>query len=645
MCGICGLWYLDGRPVEAGEIKAMADALAHRGPDGEGFYIDCSLGLGHRRLAILDLGATGHQPMPYAEGRYWITYNGEVYNFLELRAELEGRGYTFTSTSDTEVILAAYDAWGPDCLLRFNGMWALAIWDRRERTLFLARDRFGIKPLFYLQEPGRLAFASEMKAFLPLPGFRPRVNLPVLKGELLEVHSQEWSENCLLEGVWRVRPGEYAMVGADGTVQRRRWWRTRDHLVEVPQELEEQAEQFRALFDESCRLRLRSDVPVGTCLSGGLDSSSVVCAVAEVARQGGARVPSDWQRAFVATFPGTHVDERRYAEVVIAQTGVRPVFQAIEPQQALEVTDQVVFHLEQIYGAPPWSLWLLYQRLRHEGVVVTLDGHGGDELLGGYDHYTICGLYEAGSWRHCSPWRYLELLRIYAGLHQGGPDTGVAGSTGELLWSTCAPLRALRRLMHHPTQASASTEGVDRWLSPEMRAIEPAMPTPGEPPMGNSLLDRTLYHDFHEGVMQTILRNYDRMSMAHGVEIRMPFMDWRLVTFAFSLPATSKIGRGYTKLILREALKSRLPEPIRTRRDKIGFATPLSDWMQAGGTRWLTDMVNEPGFAHHPLWDGAAIRDWVAGHRGNQNWTLASFSKVWGYVNAYLWLRRFGGEI
>ncbi|MFO7630885.1 MAG: asparagine synthase (glutamine-hydrolyzing), partial [Caldilinea sp.] len=300
MCGICGIWNFERRPILDGEIGVMAATLAHRGPDGQGILCEGDLALGHRRLAILDLSPAGHQPMSYAAGRYWITYNGEIYNFLELRAELAANGYDFRSNSDTEVILAAYDAWGPKCLLRFNGMWAFAIWDRQQRALFLSRDRFGIKPLFYLIQDGRFAFASELKAFYALEGFRSEINWPVFKAELLDLHSQEGGENTLLKGVRRLRPGHYAVVSA-GQVRLVRWWRTLDHLVAVPRRFDDQVLQFRELFEDACRLRMRSDVPIGTSLSGGLDSSSVVSTLAHVARQGGERLPADWQRAFIAT--------------------------------------------------------------------------------------------------------------------------------------------------------------------------------------------------------------------------------------------------------------------------------------------------------------------------------------------------------
>ncbi len=643
MCGICGLWHFDGQPAQSGVVKGMSDRLAHRGPDGEGMHLDGSLGLGHRRLAILDLTPAGHQPMHYANGRYWIVFNGEVYNFLELRHELEAKGYTFRSDSDTEVILAAYNAWGPACLLRFNGMWAFAIWDSRERTLFLARDRFGVKPLFILDGPQCVAFASEMKAFLALPWFTPRVDWPVFKAEVLDQYSQEGGEHCLWEGVHRLPPGHYALITADSSRRSVRWWQTRDHLVAVPRRLEDQAARFRELFEDACRLRMRSDVPIGTSLSGGLDSSSVVCTVAHVTRQGGQRLAADWQRAFVATFPGTPVDERPYAEMAVARSGVRPLYLEIRPDAALAAVEQTVYHLEQLVGGPLSMLWLIYQAQRKDRVVVTLDGHGGDELLAGYPHYTLAALYDAGSWP-TRPRRYLELLDVYRGLLGSPADAGPRRALGQVAWETHAWLRNLRRLagrarVNLEPQPSANNTTAN-WLSPDLRQLETA--GPASPPLqGSDLFRRTLCRDFHETVFPLILRNYDRMAMAHGVEVRMPFVDWRLVTYVFSLPPESLVGQGYTKLVLRRALADLLPQPVARRRDKIGFAAPVSQWLQTSWRPWLEGVLNDPGFRDGIAWDGRAIAAYAAARTQQGDWTWESWSAVWAYVHAFLWLRAF----
>jgi asparagine synthase (glutamine-hydrolysing) len=572
----------------------------------------------------------------------WVTFNGEIYNFLELRDELAGLGCRFRSDSDTEVILAAYAAWGVACLDRFNGMWAFAIWDRAQRELFLARDRFGVKPLFYSEQAGRLAFASEIKAILALRECQPEVDWPVFKAELLDPHSQEGGENTLFRGVRRLRPGHYAVV-QDGHVRPVRWWRTLDHLVTVPRRLEDQAAHFRELFEDACRLRMRSAVPNGTSLSGGLDSSSVVAAIAHVSQHGGARAAADWQRAFVATFPGSVVDEREYAEIVVARTGVKAVYREITPVAALAVLQRSIFHLEQLETAPLSQLLLLYESQRANGVVVTLDGHGGDELLAGYPGHVIPALYDAGA-PLGSPRRYLDLLETYKGMIDAGADLGPREDLKALAWDTSTWLRNARRaasrvgLALGPRQSTANHPGPARWLSGDLAALPPAAPTPADPVGSASLFRQYLYRHFHETELPVILRNYDRLSMAHGVEVRMPLMDWRLVCYAFSLPSSSLLGQGYSKLILRRAMRDLAPEAILSRRAKIGFASPVSTWLLGPWREWMGDTLNSADFVGNSLWDGKAMRDFVTSRAG---WSWRDWSTIWRFIHAQLWLQCF----
>lgn len=641
MCGITGIWQLDGAPVNSSVLQAMTDAIAHRGPDGEGLKIAGALGLGHRRLAILDLSSTGHQPMSYGNGRYWITYNGEIYNFLELQHELEQLGHRFSSCSDTEVILAAYAQWGRDCLLRFNGMWAFAIWDAQEHTLFLARDRFGVKPLFYLLERNRLAFASEWKALLTLPDFVQRVDWNTFVTALLDPYVQEGIDACLLLGIRRLLPGHCMTVTPD-EVKIFRWWNTLDHLVVPPPTLAGQAERFRELFADACRLRMRSDVPIGTCLSGGLDSSAIVCMLADIAGQGGGkaeRLAEDWQRAFIVTFPDTSVDERAYADIVVQQSGVWPTYITPTPADFERHIRDVVYHLEGLDAGLLIQLWLLYREVRHEGVVVTLDGHGGDELLGGYVSHVWHALHDAGRLRRW-PGRYLQLLNTYRAMFRRSsgamqPDR----SLGRLVVETnaWAGMAARRGLL--PADDAVGTPGVAQFLRPEALALA-RIPEPPYVWPGDGHLGAALYREFHQTMLPTILRNFDRMSMAHGVEVRMPFMDWRLATYVFSLPPESKIGRGYTKLVLREAMAGLLPEAVRTRRDKIGFAPPMVQWFQGELKRWLLDFLDNANHSQHPLLFGRAFQEAV--NASNLTWNqLIAF---WPLIHALLWLERFASK-
>ncbi len=580
MCGIAGLLNFNSAPVQRDELVRFTDALAHRGPDGRGLLFDGALGLGHRRLALLDLSRRGRCPMPFEDSlpvhvgarvrgtmaawsnagcedatqtpyRYWLTYNGEIYNFIELRQELAAMGHRFRSESDTEVVLAAYAQWGEACLTRFNGMWAFALWDRVKRTLWLARDRFGVKPLYYAQTATRFAFASEMKAFPALDGFNATLNTDIVPAYLQSSYAIEGTRtDTLFAGVHRLPAGHSMRVSAEGAVTVSRWWETADHFPAVPTRYEDQVEQFRALFLDATRMRLRSDVPVGTCLSGGVDSSAVASTMAQLHRTSGAdltRTPGDWRRAFIADFPDTALNERAYADEVVAHTGAKAHYWRFDQQEALQHILDSVWSMEDVYGGLATPVWCLYRELRRAKVVVSLDGHGADELLGGY------------AW-------YLDWMQ---------------------------------------TQANAN-----------------------------------LYRDFHSTLLPAILRNFDRCSMAHGVEVRMPFMDWRLVTFAHALPASSKFGGGYTKRILRDAMAGIMPDRVRLRRFKIGFNSPMIEWYNGGLAPLITSIVNHPLWLESPHWDGPALRDRVLEKTKAKSWTMADWGEsieLWTRFNLVLW--------
>ncbi len=314
MCGILGGYKVN---IDRELFKSSLDKLSHRGPDGDGIWRsgDGLCLLGHKRLAIIDLSEAGAQPMVSEDGRYSIIYNGELYNYLEIRSELETKGYSFRGNSDTEVFLLAFREWKEQCLDRFNGMWAAAIYDNVEHRLFLTRDRFGVKPLFYASLGDGVIFGSEMKALAPmLPRITPNREL---LSDRTKVIRYEYTDKCLINEIRRFPAGSYAYV-EDKEVRPVRWWRTMEHLIDVPSSYKEQCELFRELFIDSCRLRMRSDVTIGTALSGGLDSSATICAMAYIAREkGDASINKDFQHAFVAGFPGASIDETYYADKVI----------------------------------------------------------------------------------------------------------------------------------------------------------------------------------------------------------------------------------------------------------------------------------------------------------------------------------------
>ncbi|MDR3640141.1 MAG: asparagine synthase (glutamine-hydrolyzing) [Humidesulfovibrio sp.] len=648
MCGIAGIWNSASAFATGPQFDAFVDIMAHRGPDDRGVWRNESarISLGHRRLSILDLSPDGRQPMVSRDGRYVIVFNGEVFNFLELRRELEAQGHHFRTGTDTEVLLAAFVQWGEACQLKCNGMWAFAIWDCQERTLFLSRDRFGIKPMHYVSAPGLFAFASEMKAFLRLPGFAAELDHELIAETLMDMTTLEGTDHCLLKDVSRLKAGHCLTMKADGSTRIKRWWDTLEHIPAVPRSFPEQVECFKELFLDACRIRMRCDVPVATSLSGGLDSSSVLCALHALDKSQGSteRRAPDWQRAFVACFPGTNLDETAYARTVIESTGAVPVFQDIQIEPYLDQIESMIFQFEELYPVLQAGLWFNYKGMRDRGVRVSLDGHGADESIGGYVEYVWASLSNA-LLPVPRPGRFLDMYSTLAGFIGGSNQVNLS-----LPW-------VLRRSAGHYLSCSPAGRRFVAMFRRLAGKVPPAVPGFLRGPITNprnlvraALLDRPelrrlsplgreLYIAFHYTTLPTILRHFDRASMGHGVEIRMPFMDWRLITFEFGLPDESRIGQGFSKRILREAMTGLMPESIRTRTNKIGFTSPMPSWFSGPLRQFLLDTVASEGFINSPVWDGPELKRFVEHLVDNGAWD--SLGQIWPYLNAHILEKTF----
>jgi asparagine synthase (glutamine-hydrolysing) len=609
MCGILGTI----PSSEYNLFKSALDTLSHRGPDDYGIEnFNGEVSLGHRRLSILDISANGHQPMSDKGGRYTIVFNGEIYNFLEIKKELVQLGHSFISTSDTEVLLSAFIEWGDKCVLKFNGMWAFGIWDKEKKELFLSRDRFGQKPLFYAFVEDKFIFASEMKAICPfLKSVEPSDEFRWMRKNIM---FYEATEKCLIKGVLRFPAGHNGRI-RNGELNSYRYWNTLEHLVEVPKTYEEQVERFRELFMDSCMLRMRSDVPIGTALSGGLDSSATIAAMANLSSKNQSYA-EDWQHAFVATFPGTPLDESEYAEMVTDHLGLKATFLEINPLKHWENIENYLYLFEDLYITSPIPMIMLYQSVKSNGVTVTLDGHGADELLSGYMQGAIESLWDA----RFSPKNTKDILRtIQSSMN---PDTEQFSRTkSESLYFNFMSKKVLKKL------AGKSIHSLDREHANYKKLDN---------------LTQYLYAMFHENVLPTLLRNYDRYSMINGVEIRMPFMDHRVVSFVNSLPYNSKIGHGFTKRILRDAIDPYLPKQVTWRTSKIGFSSPIVNWMQNDLNEWFLDTVHSGGFLNSELVNNPeSVRDEVAliCHKNSSDFTKASY--LWTEVSTYLWGKAF----
>lgn len=636
MCGIAGLWSIEGKELPIGLFALFLDSLSHRGPDGRGLFKDPdeALYLGHRRLAILDLSERGIQPMGYGTKRYWITFNGEIYNFLEIRKELESLGHVFFSDTDTEVILASYVEWGAACQLKFNGMWAFAIWDGQEKSLFLSRDRFGVKPLYYMYDGKRLAFASELKAFAHLPEFEINFDEQILSNTLYDVNSIESSEHSWIKSVKRLQAGYSALLTKGGHFSIRRWWDTLDHLVSIPTSWEEQVAQFRNIFLDACRLRLRSDVPTATALSGGLDSSSVLAAISHIRHENAQfeRMPNEWRQVFSAKFPKTSQDESIFAQQMIDHTKTIPLFCEINSNCLTQHLDHVLYDLENIFDLPIGP-WMLYRHVRQNGTVISIDGHGPDELLGGYHHHVETALANS-LFPMPTPWRTRELNNVLQGMFPEGSPFQRASYPALVKKAAMEHLHQTPKI-YQWLRACFRKLGLAKGLQKSWLQIPPESRyyTTDHPHFQKwGLFDQSLYLDFHQKTLPTILRNFDRCSMAHGVEIRAPFLDWRLVCYTFSLKNQAKIGQGFTKRILREAMKGLLPESIRTRTTKIGFASPMHEWLKADLKPFMLDSLHSSSFQTSPIWNGPQILRFV--ENGYKNGNINDVRTAWEFVQA-----------
>ncbi len=562
MCGIAGYW--SSLPGDAVDLATFTDVLAHRGPDGCGYLTadHGRLGLGHRRLAIVDPDPRSLQPMVTADGRYAIVFNGEVYNFIEIRNELVARDHRFHTDSDTEVVLAAYAEWGPDCQDRFNGMWAFAIWDNQTRRLFLSRDRFGVKPLLYVRTPDGLAFASEAKAFVALPWLAARAAYD-------EADASGRSARMLPAGSHAV------LDGPDGQLEVSRWWRPLNHVRPTGESYAGQVDRFHELFFDACGVRLRSDVPVATAISGGMDSSSVLAAVHALGKSALTRRPADWAKAFTAVAPGTEHDELEYANAACEAVGIAPIvidlFKRCDP-------DEIDEYLYLTEGLPLTNLsaWYLYRSMRQHGIRVSLDGQGADEILAGYYYDAFRFIQLEASWLK-RPRRTLDLLVTTQGITEGSPyfqQNSRAEVLAILLILTTPSLRwTFDRLLGHRFKLPAAVEShhdPDLWQS--AKTLPP--------------LNAIMFMRINQGI-QGLLERYDLLTMSSGLEARMPFLDWRLVSYTLSLPPESILGHGFTKRILRDAMASHLPAKVLNRKRKLQFQGPIRHLLQKPLRAWV----------------------------------------------------------
>lgn len=588
----------------------MTDLIKHRGPDDEGFLLfskrldriipfggqdtpddvyrsslsytpkvsdisqlniaphEISVLLGHRRLSIVDLSHAGHQPMNLNNKSIWITYNGEIYNYIEIRQELVQAGYSFHSQSDTEVVLKAYQHWGSDCLQKFNGMFAFILIDIERNTLFIARDRFGEKPLYFWESPaGFLAFASEIKQFTCLPGWLAKAN----KSRALDYLSRGLTDHTrmsLFDNVSQIRGGEYieCPLDIDCIPSIKTWYGLKKTPVTLS--FHDAATHLHFLLEDSVRLRLRADTAIGSCLSGGLDSSAIVCIVNNLLKS-----PSQThgnQKTFSAKSHVARFDESHYIHEVSKHTQVTSHYITPSVDDLFPSLKKIVWHQDEPFGSTSiFAQYLVFAEAHKTHVKVMLDGQGADENLGGYSSFWpahFAQLIKNFQW-----WSLHHEIHAFRKTNRP-PHLSLSGLINQLL-----PRRHISSIKNLLSK-QLSKNSLDIYLNFNQHDYTPYT-SPSHDNNINHLVDKLAFDQITNTSLPALLHYEDRNSMAHSIEARTPFLDFRLVEFIFNLPAHFKISQGFTKRILREALKGVLPEIIRLRTDKLGFATAEETWM------------------------------------------------------------------
>jgi asparagine synthase (glutamine-hydrolysing) len=573
MCGIASIISKAGKSICAEDLEKMNQMVIHRGPDDGGVFLDGSLGLGHRRLSIIDLSKDGHQPM--IEDKLVLVYNGEIYNYKEIREELIGLGYNFFTETDTEVIIKSYKEWGETCVTRFNGMWSFALYDQKHKKVFCSRDRFGVKPFYYYNSTDWFAFGSEIKQLLNFPAARV-ASLEKISNFLVYGESED-NENTFFQFIKKL-PAGHSLV-----------YDLNLHLFEIKKyyditfrpeyaklNLHQSIEQFRVLFKSAVALRLRSDVVVGACLSGGLDSSTIVAVASSLRDQ------NNPLTVINAKSVDNTIDESHFAALVADYTQSKLVVTKPGMDEFTESVLEVIRTQEEPFVTPsPIFQYHVFKAAKENGCTVMLDGQGGDENLLGYEYYGGLILQQSNIW---------EILKKIKNMASKS-NVSKLGLVSQLLFLKFYKLPTFRfyiKKKHPYFKSPIFKYKNDNYRNARYKVFN----------SGN--IFEIQRQEFFYGSIPPLLRFEDKNSMAHSIESRLPFLDYRVVEFCCSIPLEHKIWEGWSKLLIRESMKEDLPEDILWRRDKLGFNAPTASWLKDKSfiykeicdTIWLNNLVD-----------------------------------------------------
>ncbi len=628
MCGICGIAVPGklNRRVDESLLKRMRDTLTHRGPDDAGNFVDGGIGLGHRRLSIVDLGG-GHQPMSNEDGKIQIVFNGEIYNHKDYRPMLEAHGHRYRTTSDTETIVHLYEEFGPAAVQHLRGMFAFAIWDGSKRQLLLARDRLGVKPLYYtLSKDGELHFASEIKALIESRAVKPELNYNVLAD--FSANRYTSGDETLFSGVRRLPPG-HTLVWQDGRVEIKQFWEVSFAKHENTLSDKQYIEQFDHLFRESVRLRLMADVPLGMFLSGGIDSTAIAGVMSKLV--------SDRIKTFSVAFEEREANELEYARMAARAFKTDHHEIVVSPQEFFDALPAMVYQEDEPIAHPSSIPLYFVSKLAAEHVKVVLTGEGSDELLAGYDKYrkTIYNLAIGRAYNFTVPSPLRRLVKKT--IENGNGSFAVRQKLARTFLCVPSDIESI----YFDNFSVFSRRRQQSLFTPETRArmtesdpYKTSLALMGESD-AKTMLDQLLAADM-KTYLHELLMKQDQMSMAASIESRVPFLDHKLVEFAARLPEKMKLRGLTTKYILRQAMADKVPSEILTRK-KMGFPVPVGTWLRGQFRHLLDEYVLSTRARERGIFEPEFVRNLVAGHQAGENHA----ERLWMLINFEIWQRRF----
>ncbi|MCF6330704.1 MAG: asparagine synthase (glutamine-hydrolyzing) [Sulfurimonas sp.] len=617
MCGIVG--FISSEKINDDVFSKMLHSIDHRGPDDNGYNhieeFNKNIFLGHTRLSILDTSSHGHQPMISEDENFVLIYNGEVYNYIEIKEELVLKGYIFDSTSDTEVVLKAFIEWGNNCFSKFNGMWALAIYDKNNKKMILSRDRVGKKPLYYYKDDEKFIFASEIKAILDYPNLNIKPNMKKIYRYLstnyryIDIDTESYFEN-----IYQIEKSSFVEIDLDINMKTKKYWELKEFNNYHKKE-NDVIDEFRELMIDSVRLRLRSDVPVGCFLSGGMDSTSIMSIAYKVLK-----TPIMAFSGITGEEKGIY-DESEYINEVIKDTNAKYKFIKPDPADIFDTVNEMLdYHDEPICTVTWYSLYLIVKNMKDANVPVVLNGHGGDELLAGYwDHYQ----YNFYDIKDNDRLEY-EIKHWHNNHNRNMNEISTNQKMIERVLNK--EQKEIDRFTDYSYVFNQDFQNENN-LNIELDSIK-----------CDSLLTKRMYKELFYETVPASLRAEDRNTMAHSIESRSPFLDHRLIEFSYALDNKYKIRDGIGKWILRESMKDILPEKVRTRKDKAGFIAPADEWFRTVNKDQILDMLSSKEFEDIGIFNIDAIKELYNEHlTSKENHQMF----LWQLINVFIWYKKF----